>query len=91
MSLAATVVIEDLPTPTTQYAVHVKYNGRWICATWLDSMREAEVVAEAAHRRSGLPIEVRTLDRELVIAFEPANDAPVPDDVEAAVLQASTC
>ena len=79
MSLSSTVLIDDIEPQTDQYAVHVKYNDRWMCATYLDSLRDAEVVAETAHRRSGLPIEVRTMDRTLIMAFEPpAKDARVP-------------
>ena len=72
MSLSSTVLINDLESQADQFAIHVKYNDHWMCATYLDSLRDAEVVAEAAHRRSGLPVEVRTMDRTLVMAFEPA-------------------
>ena len=90
MSLSHTVLVDDLGTDAKQYTVHVKYNDRWMCATHLESLRDAELVAEAAHRRSGLPIEVRTADRELVMAFEPASkDEPV-STAESGILQTST-
>ena len=72
MALTSTVLIEDLEAEATQYTVHVKYQERWMCATFMDSLRDAELVAEAAHRRSGLPVEVRRQDHTLVCAFEPA-------------------
>lgn len=90
MSLSSTVVVHDLESTPTQYAVHVKYQDRWMCATYLDSLRDAELVAEAAHRRSGLPIEVRDMDRTLVMAFEPAATDITAGDADSDVLQTST-
>ena len=37
----------------------------------MDSLREAAVVAEVAHRRSGLPIEVHSDTGAVCLAFEP--------------------
>lgn len=91
MSLSSTVLVDDLATESTQYTVHVKYNDRWVCATQLDTLRDAELVAEAAHRRSGLPIEVRSMDRTLLMAFEPAaKDGEYAGQIDSGILQAST-
>ncbi len=57
---------------TTCYSIHVRHLGRWMRATELDSLREAGIVAEVAHRRSGLPIEVRNDAGAVCLAFEPA-------------------
>ena len=90
MSLSSTVVIDDLKTDAPQYTVHVKFQGRWLCATHLDSLRDAELVAEAAYRRSKLPIEVRAQDRTLVMAFEPASETDEECTADSGILQTST-
>jgi hypothetical protein len=90
MSLSSTVLIDDPATDAARYTVHVKFHDRWICATHLDSLRDAELVAEAAYRRSGLPIEVRAQDRTLVMAFEPASEADEEGTADSGILQTST-
>jgi len=59
----------------TRYSIHVRHLGRWMRATEMDSLREAEIVAEVAHRRSGLPIEVRSETGAVCLAFEPPHSA----------------
>ena len=46
-------------------------------ATRLDSLREAEIIAEVAYRRSGLPIEVRAGTGSVCLAFEPVRSGEV--------------
>lgn len=62
----------------TRYSIHVRHLGRWIRATQMDSLREAQIVAETAHRRSGLPIEVRNGSGAVSLAFEPFRAALGP-------------
>lgn len=71
-----TTVIAPEDLLTAHYSIHVRHLGRWLRATQLDSLREAEIVAEEAHRRSGLPIEVRSEFGAVCLAFEPAYSTP---------------
>jgi hypothetical protein len=76
-----------LPGPTTvtspinlhasRYSIHVRHHGRWMRATELDSLREAELVAKMAHRRSGLPIEVRSQTGTVCLAIDPTSSVSV--------------
>ncbi len=70
MLLPATVLIapEDL---VTDYTIHVRHKGRWINVRCVNDLQAAEMLAEKAHRRSGLATEVRDSDGGVVMAFEP--------------------
>lgn len=78
MLMARTTLITPDDLVGTRYSIHVRHLGSWMRATEMDSLREAEIVAEVAHRRSGLPIEVRSETGAVCLAFEPAHSTWVP-------------
>ena len=54
-----------------EYTVHVKHLGNWVRASTPKPLCEAEVMADTAHRRSNLPVEVRDALGVVVLAYEP--------------------
>jgi hypothetical protein len=70
--LLTTVLLpEDLDFDSADYTVHVKHLGRWVRASTATTLSRAEDMADTAHRRSNLPVEVRDALGVVVLAYEP--------------------
>lgn len=79
--LSKTLILpEDFDFDQVAYTVHVQHLGRWVQASSAKSLSDAEAMADAAHRRSNLPVEVRDAHGAILLAFEPPRRS-MPQDV----------
>jgi hypothetical protein len=65
------ILPENFDFEHVEYTVHVRHHGRWVQASSAKTLSEAESMADAAHRRSDLPVEIRDAQGLVVLAFEP--------------------
>ena len=74
--LSTTVLLpESFDFDRADYTVHVKHLGRWVRASTATTLSRAEELADTAHRRSNLPVEVRDALGVVVLALEPPHAA----------------
>lgn len=69
------VLPENFDFDHLEYTVHVRHHGRWVQACSAKTLSDAEAMADTAHRRSNLPVEVRDAHGLVVLAFEPPRSA----------------